>query len=388
MLLIDRYLLRQFIKAFLIFFCSLTGLYIVIDAFNNLDEFIVFTEHHRTLTAAAVGDHGNLFMIMGEYYAPRALTFFDRTCGILTLTAAMFTLTWIQRHNELTALQAAGIAKLRVLRPVIAAVAVIALLAAINREVVIPRFKYELSHNAQDLGGGAAKDFKPRYDNRTEVLFRGQQINADRQRISKPSFLLPPQLEEYGKSLMAEEAFYRPASKTLPSGYLLVKLSQPHDLAQKPSLKLDGHTVVYTPFDTPELQPNDCFVASEVTFEQLEDSSSWRQYSGTWDLVRGLHNPSLEFGADVRVAIHSRVVQPLLDVTLLFLGLPLVLARENRNVFRAIGLCLVLVLVFMMVVYGCQALGDALYVNAALSAWLPLMIFVPCAAGISESLRQ
>ena len=32
---------------------------------------------------------------------------------------------------------------------------------------------------------------------------------------------------------------------------------------------------------------------------------------------------------DVRVTVHSRVVQPILDVTLLFLGLPLVVARGS-----------------------------------------------------------
>ncbi len=159
MLLIDRYLLRQFVKAFMIFFCSLTGLYIVIDSFNNLEEFITFARTHVGLNSvASEGQHGNLFRILGEYYAPRALGFFDQTSGILTLISAMFTVTWIQRHNELTALQAAGVSKRRVLRPVILAVATVSLLAAIDRELIIPRFKYELSHNAQNLGGSESRN--------------------------------------------------------------------------------------------------------------------------------------------------------------------------------------------------------------------------------------
>ncbi len=397
MLLIDRYLLRQFAQNLLIFFFSLTGLYVIIDAFNNLEEFITFAEHNRALatqqmvgigsTAAASGDQrGNLFAIMAAYYYPRAISFFDRTSGVLTLISAMFTVTWIQRHNELTALQAAGVAKFRVLRPVVAAVLAIAVLAAVNRELVIPCYKYELSHNAQNLGGSNGRELQPRYDNRTDILLRGQQLFAHQQRIHHPNFMLPSTLDEYGNKLAAEDAYYKPASGSLPSGYLFVKLS-PLNFDQKPSLKLGDRTVLYTPQDTPELQKGECFVASEVTFEQLEDGGSWRQYSSTFELVRGLRNPSLDFGADVRVAIHARLVQPLLDVTLLFLGLPLILAQENRNVFRAIGLCLVLVLAFMLVVIACNYLGTAYVVNPALAAWLPLMIFVPCAVGMSDPLR-
>jgi lipopolysaccharide export system permease protein len=388
MLLIDRYLLRQFAQNILIFFCSLTGLYIIIDSFNNLEEFITFAEQHRSLTSAtADAGRGNMFAIMAAYYTPRAFSFFDRTSGILTLISAMFTVTWIQRHNELTALQAAGIGKLRVLRPVIVVVMIIAMLAAVSREVLIPQYKYELSHNAQNLGGSSSKKLDPRFDHKTDVLFRGKEMNAAERRIHLPSFVLTSPLNAYGKQLAAEDAYYQPASQDLPGGYKLVHMSQPKDLDQKPSLKLGERTIIFTPLDTPGLKAGECFVASDVTFEQLEDGSSWRQSSSTLELIRGLRNPSLDFGADVRVTIHARIVQPLLDVTLLFLGLPLVLAKDNRNVFRAIGLCLVLVLAFMLVVIACQYLGDAYVVNPALAAWLPLMIFVPFAVGLSNPLR-
>ena len=121
---IDRYLLMQFLKVFVICFFSLTGLYIVIDGFSNLDDFMIYAD-----------EHGQLLSVMGQYYAYQSLSFFDRTSGILTLIAAMFTVTWIQRHNELTALEAAGLSKGRIIKPVIVAVAAISVLAAANREL-------------------------------------------------------------------------------------------------------------------------------------------------------------------------------------------------------------------------------------------------------------
>jgi lipopolysaccharide export system permease protein len=105
-------------------------------------------------------------------------------------------------------------------------------------------------------------------------------------------------------------------------------------------------------------------------------------------LVEGLSNRSLDFGADVRVAIHTRMVQPLLDLNLLFLGLPLVLSRDNRNVFAAIGLCAILSTAFMLVVLGFQYLGTIYLLDPALAAWSPLMIFVPLAVALFEQVRR
>ena len=160
LLILDRYLLRQFVQTFLICFLSLTGLYVVIDGFANLEEFIDFGRKQ-----------GGLLKVMGEYYAYRSLSFFDTMSPILSLIAAMFTVTWIQRHNELTAIEAAGIPKSRVIRPVIGAAIVISVIAAVvNRELIIPNVRHHLSHNAHDLRGTSGTQLVPSYDHETDRL--------------------------------------------------------------------------------------------------------------------------------------------------------------------------------------------------------------------------
>jgi lipopolysaccharide export system permease protein len=378
MWIIDRYLLRQFLETFFICFLSLTGLYIVFDAFTNLEEFLRAGEKQ-----------GALLSLMGAHYAYQALMFFDRTTGFLVLVSAMFTVTWIQRHNEMTALMSAGLSRVRVVRPVIVAAVALFLLAAVNRECVMPRFREQLARRPQDLVGDLARQMQPRYDNRTNILLRGKYTYADRQRIAQPDFLLPPALDQYGRQIVAEEASFLPARDGRPSGYLLTGVSKPADLATRPSLALDGRPVIVTPLDAPQwLQPNQCYVVSDVTFEQLTGSSGWRQFASTPELIVGLRNPSLDFGADVRVSIHSRLVQPLLDFTLLFLGLPLVLKRESRNVFIAIGMCTLVVALFMTVVIGFQHLGTNLLVSPAFAAWAPLILFGPLAVGMADAMWE
>jgi lipopolysaccharide export system permease protein len=378
MKIIDRYLLGQFLRSFLICYCSLTGLYIVFDVFTNMEEFLRFGKQA-----------GGVWRLMSAYYSCRAVVFFDRTEGLLLLVAAMFTVTWIQRHNELTALMSAGIPRFRVAKPVIVACAVISLAAAVNRELVIPRLKDQLSRTPRDLLGNVGQDLQPRYDNRTDILIRGSHTFADRQRITDPNFLLPPALDRYGNQLAAKEAFFLEADARHPRGYLLNGVQKPADLHGRPSLYLDRLPVIITPRDAPSwLRPGQCFVASDVTFDQLNGSIAWRDYSSTAQLIAGIRNPSLDFGADVRVVIHFRLVQPLLDMTLLFLGLPLVLTRESRNVFVAIGLCGAVVAGFMLVVMAFQYLGSIYSISPALAAWMPLMIFVPLATMMADAMSR
>src|SRR5262249_17331903 len=157
---------------------------------------------------------------------------------------------------------------------------------------------------------------------------------------------------DYGRQLAATDAYYRPADEYHPAGYLLTGVSQPKNLDSKPSLRLHDQPVIFTPHDSPWLKPGECFVASNLTFELLTGAADWRRFASLPELISGLRNPSLDSGANTRVAIHARIVQPVLDVLLLFLGLPLVLSRYNRNVFLAIGLCVVVVVGFYLIVLG------------------------------------
>jgi lipopolysaccharide export system permease protein len=361
----------------MICFLSLAGLYIVIDGFGHLDHFVDYADKH-----------GNLLATIGEYYAYRSLAFFDWMSGILALVAAMFTVTWIQRHHEMTALLAAGIPRLRVLRPVLFAAICVSFLAVANRELVIPQTREQLATDTKNLGGQQAAKIQSRFDSQTDILIGGDTIVIADQKIVRPSFVLPFGLDRYGRQLSAAEARYLPDRDGLPGGYLLTGLTAPKVLLSQPALELDGRPVIFTPASAPWLGPNEVFVASGVSFELLAAGSTWRDYASTRELIDELRRPSTDLGADVRYAIHSRLLQPMLDTTLLFLGLPLVVSRGNRNPFFAIGLCVGVVALFMVVKLGCHSMCLTGWLKPPLAAWLPLMVFAPIAVATSDSLRQ
>ncbi|GAA4434353.1 MULTISPECIES: LptF/LptG family permease [Bremerella] len=379
MLLIDRYLLFQFLKSFLIFFISFTGLFIVIDSFNNLDEFLKY------------GDQtGSTFGVLWDYYSPRVFTFFGMTSGILTLISAMFTVTWIQRHNEMTALMAAGISQARIVRPIVIAVIVIAVLGVLNRELLIPHYMDRLTRNAQDWLGESRKTLQQQFDNRTDVLINGAATFAKEQRIESPVFRLPREFDGVGKEVMGATADYMPPTADRPGGFLVSGVTKPETTAGVASVELPDGPLLLMPDDHPWMEQGQCFLVTDLTFEQLTASSQWRDYASTYALISTLSNRSLDVGADVRVEIHSRIVQPFLDITLLFLGLPIVLRKENRNIFIAIGYCLLLVVCFYAVTLACKAMGANYWIirSPVVAAFMPLIVFVPIATAMSSPLRD
>jgi lipopolysaccharide export system permease protein len=372
-MLIDRYIGRAQLHAFVVVFVSLAGLYLVFDAFTNMEEFI---------THAA--DSGSLASVLAAYYGCRMVWFFDATSPVITLASGMFALSWLERHNELTALLAAGVTRWRIARPVIVFAVVVSLLAAANREFVLPRIRESFARNAQNLDGTALQPFESRLDHRTDILFHGTGAQAATSSIETPRLLMPPQLGDYGPQLTAARATGQAGGDGRPAGYLLTGVREPVDIDRLSPLSCGGEAVVLTRQAAAWLEPGQCFVVSDVTFEQRIGSTNWSQYSSTADLVRAIANPSLGVAADIPLRVHSRFTQPTLDLALLLLGMPLVLGPIRRGIFAAVGGSVAMTVVFFLVVLGCHACATADLVSPSLGAWLPLLVLGPLAAWAAQ----
>ena len=374
---VDRYALELFFRMVFVCFVSLAGLYVVIDCFSNCQEFIAYGRRLE----------GGIFWVVLSYYVARLFWFFDLTAGVMAMAAGLFAVTWMQRANEMTALSAAAIPPRRIVRPLAYAAALVAALGVGNREFCLPKIRERLAKNAQDWLGETAKPCRPMFDMQSGLLISGKNTFANEKRIEGVKFSqLPGELESWGRQITAGNAYYLPATPQHPGGYRLRGVHQPANLAEKKSVLLAGQPLVYSPADTNWLQAGECFVATGVNFEQLTVGTAWQQYLSTGELVRGLRNRSLDYGANVRVTLHKRLVQPFLDMALFFLGVPLVLTRQNRNIFVAGLLGLVLVGGFFFVTLLSHWLGANYFLSPPLSAWLPLLIFGPLAYMLSRPL--
>jgi len=131
--IIDRQMIRGYFKAYFVCLTSLLSLYVVVDLFNHLDDF----------TRKGTNFLGTL-KIIGTYYTYQVIQIFDRLCEAITLMAAVFTVTWMQRCNEQVPLLSAGVSTRRIVLPVLLCAWSMLSLAALNQEFLIPRIANRL----------------------------------------------------------------------------------------------------------------------------------------------------------------------------------------------------------------------------------------------------
>lgn len=377
MTIVDRYVLKLYLKVFLVCFVSLTGLYVIIETFNNLEEFMELGKQQ-----------GSLFKVLGDYFIARAFSFFDRCSHLLALMAAIFTITWLQRSNELTAIMAAGVPQWRVLKPIIAASLFVSLCAMANREIAIPMYKHQLVRNAQTWSGEQAQPMQSRVDYETDFFFSGNQVIPADSKILQPNVHLDRSYPGWGSRINAEEGVFVKADEHHPAGYLLSKIIKPRSLEEAFSIAKDGKTTVYSPNDQDWLNDDQIFIVSNMNFQQLVNGDQLLNYASTLELIENIRNPSQDYGAGLRVTAHNRLLRPLLDISLLLLGLPIVASKRDRNLFVAAGLCVVVIAIFMVTGMLFHSLGSFGIVAPYIGAWGPVAVFVPLAAAAVGTLNQ
>jgi lipopolysaccharide export system permease protein len=358
----DRYLIQIFGRAFLICFASLVGLYIVIDAFSNLDE---FSERSQGLLS--------LLATMGEYYTFKISFYFDRLAGVITMMSAMFTFSWIQRTNELMPLLAAGVPLRRVIAPVLIAAAFIYGLTTLNQEMIIPRIAKQLQMRPDDdcvrsIKAHAAHDSRG-------ILFNGDDCNRQERKVT-PAFitLQPPFLVNSLLEIRAQEATYVPPGDGPLSGGWILRGITPKEIQCSP-------TVIE------QLDSESFFLHTTVTFDHLLRKQAWFQFASTRSLIEELRTQEDTPQVEMAVLIHSRFTRPLGMITLLFLGLPFVLSGTDRRMVSRVGVSLIISVSFQLFTQLCMRLGNVEVIGPELAAWLPVLIFGSLAVGLHDLVK-
>jgi lipopolysaccharide export system permease protein len=391
MRILDRERYWAFFKAYGICFIAMVGLYVVIDAFANLDEF------------SEVAGGVTLFRNMGRYYLVKMSLFYDRLCGVIVMMAAIFTVTWMQRNNELLAMLAAGIGTKRVIRPVLIAAVLVNFAAVANQEWVMPEIAEELQKPPDDDGKRSLVLFHSREDLRGIVLNGGREGDRATQTVTRFSATLPVSLLGTLGGLEARQARYipedDPGDVPLKGGWLLrgavlTPPGAPIDaaaVAQRWLIRLSPEDLKRFPpplGNMVDLGGESYFLRSNVSFTALTRDRQWFRYAATPELIRALGDPANEpEKLDIAVFLHARILRPLLGLTLLFLGLPLVLGGDGRNMFINLGLSLGTSAVFYAFGFLAQYLGSNGVLSAELSAWLPLIGFGTVAAARWDTIR-
>ena len=378
MKILDRYLTFAFLKIFLICFVSLSGLFTVIHLFTNLDEIMEIAKARGGMKEALL-----------DFYGPRTLEFFDRMAGVLVLVAAVFSIALMQRRRELTAIEAAGVGKFRIVRPVLFMAVILIGLSVANRELLLPKFKDQLTRTAKNYVQSDLVQMNIIKDHDTGLLIRGEELEPVYSRVNEAVIQLPIYLSDSISRMNAQYGYLKPANRHHPPGIMMHNVTKPENLLEMASMKNGDQMIVYSPRDYTWLKPDQCFIATNVTLEQMAFGLSDTGYESLETMIASVKQPSQWYSRSKRVAIHTRIIRPVLDMVLLLLGLPLIISQTNKNLFAAAGICVGVILTVQLTTLGCQSLGSlSIIKSAALSAWLPTIVFLPLATLSMRLLRR
>ena len=352
---IDWMLLKAYFKAYAIFMVSLLTLYIVIDLFTHLDDFV------------PKGKGGLLPVLqrIGTYYAFKLPELFDRLCEAISLLAAMFTIVMMQRNSEHLPLLSAGVPTRRIVAPVLASACFMLFLAVANQELVIPRIIDKLLKDRNDPEGTKEVAVHGAYEPNL-VHLEGERADRIAKTVRNLRVKLPENLAGTLIHIIAAKAKYEPGEEE-GHGRWILSGCVPRDLPKLPGV-----------LETPD--PGRAILHTRAAdFDALTRNPRWFSLTSTSRIYQELQRPESNRASALAVQFHMRLTRPLVGMVLVFLGLSLILRDQTRNIVISSGQCIVLCGMFFAACQCCKMLGDNNYLSPALAAWLPILLFGPFA---------
>lgn len=339
MTLLDRYILKQFTRHLGLTLCSLMSIYLLIDFFERIDNFL---EAGQT-TGLAI-----------RYLLLKAPLIAEQLLPICILLAGVITLGLLNHSRELLALQAGGICITRTIKPLIGGGLFFTLLALANSQWLMPptisasnaiwltEVKNERAHGIERHG---------------RIFYRGQQgIYSFSRSTSEENAFLSFNYSAWDKTyqpvtiITAESATYLDGYWTFHKGQIKKRLT-----SGEFQTRIFERTTLPLP-DNPKEFFARRYGANELSLTQLHRRTRTQHDTDQKDLIN----------------FHQRLSYLFLGLPLLILGLPILMIvhrRWGRDLTLAIPISCGLAFAAWGWWSASQALAKAAYIQPGLSAW-------------------
>jgi len=123
MTILTRYIFKEVTKTFLIMVTAFVMIYVLVDFFERIDNFI---------------EAGSNLWHMIAYIIFKLPLVIDQMTPVAVLMSTIISLGLLARGNEIIALKASGISPARVIRPAIGLAFIISLASFVNSETIVP----------------------------------------------------------------------------------------------------------------------------------------------------------------------------------------------------------------------------------------------------------
>jgi lipopolysaccharide export LptBFGC system permease protein LptF len=342
---------------YVISFCVLIGLRVIIDLFVNLDEF------------AERADRGLLSVVNNvvTYYGLNITLYFRDIAGVIIVVAAAFSLGKMVRNNELVAMIASGVSAKRIVSPILILALFFTGLSVADQELLIPSLSDKLARSVDDL---TAKQyyaiwFMPagegylvcsiRYDVDTESFYRPTIIT--RRLTSRPG------VWEVTGRISADLATYnhQTGDWDLVNG-LYVSTDSTVEPRPVPS------------FHPPDLHPGDIAIRRKSGYNSLLSSRQLAALAAQQTKIKDM--------AQLLSQKHFRITDPIINLTMLMVSLPVLICRDPRTMKSAVLVSFALTAACFVTTFVCKMFATEMIFHRVIPefwAWLPVFIFLPIA---------
>ncbi len=372
--LLDRYLLRELMIP--LGYC-LGGFLIFWIAFDLMGELHGFQEHHLRVSDVA------------EYYLVKTPELLVTVIPVALLLALLYALTNHARHQELTAMRAAGLSLWRICAPYFAVGCIFSLTVLALNELWVPG----ASDKAEDIRHRrdpvAAEALGPEWQR--NLVFRNERdqriwnIGAFNRQTGE---MLAPNLEwlqpDGSRRRMAAErgeftndvwVFYDVRELIYPPGTSY----DPRDLQMIRTNQLELPDLT----ETPEL------IRSEIKFSELSNVKAAKRPRLSLGEIRNYERLHPNLGgvnrAKLETQFQGRLAEPWTCLVVVLVAVPFGAPSGRRNVFVGVASSIFIVFAYYVVKLLGLTLGTAGELAPWVAAWLPNALFA--ATGVWLTMR-
>ncbi|HTY88801.1 MAG TPA: LptF/LptG family permease [Candidatus Acidoferrum sp.] len=369
----DRYLFRELLTPLAFCLGGFWVFWLSFDAFNSLADF----QEAKLRPWDIV-----------EYYAVMTPEFLVMVLPIVLLLALLYTLTNHARHNEITAMRAAGITLWRVCVPYFAmGLAASALLFGLN-EWCVPRGGDQaeriLNRYVQKPGDAARRS---EFRNFGFTNARGHRAWFIAEYHVKTAEMLKPQVDWTSPDGASHRLY---ADRAIRTNHVWVffnvaQYSQADTSAPLlPSLQTNLLAM-------PEFDETPTQIRSEIKISAYQNKRRTRKadipLADIWDYLH-LH-PRLP-PADASwlfTKLHGRLAAPWTCLVVVLIAIPFGAASGRRNLFVGVAGSIFICFAYFVIQQVGLALGSGGHLPAWLAAWLPNLIFGALGLGLTMRVR-
>jgi lipopolysaccharide export system permease protein len=352
--LLHRYVFRRFIYCYLLSAAGLIGIFLIIDFFERVDEFIRRDMPYSDLISYFVCKIPSI----ASYMAPQAV-----------LLATVITLAVLARDNEIIAMKAGGIGVLGITLPILGASLVIALLVLASNEYLAPtatkkmNYIFKVKVQGNPVYGDSYIEIERTGDEvwfvaKDKAIWNIRQFDPNEGRVTGARIFYRLDNGLIRKRIDVKEVVWNGTDWEFIDGFMRTFDQKGHGTTEYFEKKIIS--VLETPDD---------FIKN-ITIHSDEMS--------LLELYKEIQEMILE-GKDTlkhRVEFHQKISYPFISIVMALLAIPLSL-RSSRHggVLFCVGVNLAMGFLFSFLYAMGVSLGYGGFFSPLFAAWGPFLLF-------------